>query len=241
MKKAFIAFSIATLLPLSNLTAQAATPITANSSELAKTGYSFGYMMADGNKDTVTDLDLEAFFQGFKDAYKQQPSALTKEQMQKTLLAYGQRREAEYAKELTATARKNLEAGEVFLAKNAKQSGILKTASGLQYQVLKQGTGKAPKATDSVKVNYEGRLLDGTVFDSSYKRGEPVTFPLNQVIKGWTEGVQLMKEGAKYRFFIPARLAYGEAGAPNIAPNSVLIFDVDLLEVNPKTPVKPAK
>ena len=138
-----------------------------------------------------------------------------------------------YAKEVQALAATNAANAKQFLVTNAKKTGVVTTASGLQYQVLKTGTGKSPKATDKVKVNYEGRLADGTIFDSSYKRGEAVTFPLNQVIKGWTEGVQLMKEGAKYRLFVPPALGYGEAGNAEIEPNSLLIFDVELLQVNP--------
>lgn len=214
-----------------------AASITDTSSDLAKVGYSFGYMMGEGNKDTVNDLDLDAFYQGFKDSYGNKQPTLTAEQMQKTLVAYGKRREAEYAKQIQALARKNLEQGEVFLAKNAKKAGVITTKSGLQYEVLAQGTGKMPTANDTVKVNYEGHLIDGTIFDSSIKRGEPVQFPLKQVIKGWREGLPLMREGAKYRFFVPAKLGYGEAGMPGIEPNSVLIFDINLLEVNPK-PVK---
>lgn len=123
-------------------------------------------------------------------------------------------------------------AGEAFLADNAKKQGITVTASGLQYEVLQAGSGRQPKATDSVKCHYEGRLIDGTVFDSSYRRNAPATFGLNQVIAGWTEGVQLMQEGAKYRFYIPYNLAYGANGAgDNIPPYSALVFDVELLEV----------
>lgn len=123
-------------------------------------------------------------------------------------------------------------AGEQFLADNAKKAGVTVTASGLQYEVLTEGTGKSPKATDSVKCHYEGRLIDGTVFDSSYQRGTPATFPLNGVIAGWTEGLQLMKEGAKFRFYIPFNLAYGSNGAgASIPPYSALIFDVELIEV----------
>ena len=123
-------------------------------------------------------------------------------------------------------------AGEQFLADNAKKPGVTVTASGLQYEVLTQGNGRKPKATDSVKCHYEGRLIDGTVFDSSYRRGIPATFGLNQVIAGWTEGVQLMQEGAKYRFYIPFNLAYGANGAgDSIPPYSALIFDVELIEI----------
>lgn len=122
--------------------------------------------------------------------------------------------------------------GEQFLAENAKKEGVKTTASGLQYQVLRDGNGKQPKATDQVECHYEGTLIDGTKFDSSYDRGQTATFPLNQVIAGWTEGLQLMHEGAKYRFFIPYQLAYGERGAgASIPPYAALIFDVELVAV----------
>ncbi len=129
-------------------------------------------------------------------------------------------------------AETNQKEGEAFLAANAKKPGVKTLPSGLQYLVLKEGTGKQPSATDLVTVHYSGTLINGTEFDSSYRRGQPATFPLNQVIKGWTEGVQLMKEGAKYRFFIPPQLAYGARGAGGvIGPNATLIFDVELLSV----------
>ena len=127
---------------------------------------------------------------------------------------------------------KALEEGKQFLAENAKKEGVTTTASGLQYEVLSEGNGKRPAATDKVRCHYEGRLIDGTVFDSSYRRGEPADFGLNQVIPGWTEGVQLMQEGAKYRFYIPYLLAYGEGGAGElIPPFSTLVFDVELIKV----------
>jgi FKBP-type peptidyl-prolyl cis-trans isomerase len=122
--------------------------------------------------------------------------------------------------------------GEKFLEENGKKEGVVTTASGLQYLILNPGTGKSPKATDTVRVHYSGTLLSGTEFDSSYKRNEPIDFPLNRVIPGWTEGVQLMSEGAKFRFFIPSRLAYGARGAGrDIGPNETLIFEVELLKV----------
>ena len=129
-------------------------------------------------------------------------------------------------------AQAHIAEGKAYLDANAKREGVTVTKSGLQYEVLQEGTGKSPKATDTVRCHYEGRLLDGTVFDSSYKRGEPADFGLNQVITGWTEGVQLMKEGAKFRFTIPYLLAYGEQGAgASIPPFSTLIFDVELIKV----------
>uniref|UniRef100_Q0HSN4 Peptidyl-prolyl cis-trans isomerase n=1 Tax=Shewanella sp. (strain MR-7) TaxID=60481 RepID=Q0HSN4_SHESR len=130
-------------------------------------------------------------------------------------------------------AQENIRLGNEFLAQNKNQEGVKTTASGLQYQVLQQGTGTVhPKASDTVTVHYHGTLIDGTVFDSSVERGEPIAFPLNRVIKGWTEGVQLMVEGDKYRFFIPSELAYGNRSTGKIGGGSVLIFDVELLKVN---------
>lgn len=252
-----VAMTLATLLAVSNTatatdtvtktatTAKVAdsvyipkTTITTNSDEATKVGYSLGYLMGDGNKDNVDDLQLDAFFAGFRDAYIAKDPSINKTQMQKVLLDYQKRKEAEYAKKIEDMARQNLAKETNFLTANGKKSGIKTTASGLQYEVLKQGTGKTPTAKDKVKVHYEGKLLDGTIFDSSYKRGEPITFPLDQVIKGWTEGLQLMKEGSKYRLFVPSKLGYGEAGNSDIEPNTLLIFDVELLEVNPKETTK---
>ena len=152
-------------------------------------------------------------------------TAISSRDAQAMLNEYFQKKEKEQAQ--TAIAE-----GKVYLEQNAKREGVTQTKSGLQYEVLTEGTGKSPKATDTVRCHYEGRLLDGTVFDSSYKRGEPADFGLNQVIPGWTEGVQLMKEGAKFRFHIPYLLAYGERGAgAQIPPYSTLVFDVELIKV----------
>lgn len=206
--------------------------ITDKSPELEQVGYSLGYLMGSNNKNDIPDLNIEAFEKGIRDGYSgdEKKRALTQEQMEKVLMEYQKKREAEITKEVEAKAKANKEAGEKFLAENEKKEGMQKTASGLQYKVITEGTGAKPKATDTVTVHYEGKLIDGKVFDSSYERGEPVSFRLNEVIKGWTEGVQLMNTGSKYELYIPSDLAYGETGNPNIEPNSVLIFTVELLD-----------
>ena len=212
-------------------TAVTSVSVTDQSPANEQVGYSLGFMMAEGNKDSVENLDLDTFEKGFRDGYEGKDSALTKEQMEKVLLDYQKEQEEKFVKEMETKAVDNKAEGAAFLAENAKKEGVKATASGLQYKVITAGTGKTPKATDIVEVNYEGKLIDGTVFDSSYERGEPIEFPLNQVITGWTEGLQLMKEGGKYEFYIPSDLAYGEAGNQGIAPNSALIFTVELLKV----------
>jgi FKBP-type peptidyl-prolyl cis-trans isomerase FklB len=203
------------------------------SKEPQKVSYSFGYSVGKGFSGVIKDLDNTAFMAGFNDGYAKKTSALTEKEMQMVVEAYKQRLEAEEMQKMQKLGEENGKKGAAFLAENGKKAGIKTTASGLQYEVIKEGTGVSPKDTDQVQVHYEGRMLDGTVFDSSIARNEPATFPLNQVIPGWTEGVQLMKEGGKYRLFIPAALAYGETGAQTIPPNSVLIFEVELLKVNP--------
>lgn len=205
--------------------------VTEQSSATEKVGYSLGFMMAEGNKEAVQDLNLDTFEQGFRDGYEGKESALTQEQMEEVLMTYQQEQEEKFVQDMQTKAEDNKAKGETFLAENAKKEGVQVTDTGLQYKVLEAGTGKSPKATDIVEVNYEGKLIDGTVFDSSYERGEPIEFPLNQVIAGWTEGLQLMKEGGKYEFYIPADIAYGEAGNAGIEPNSTLIFTVELLSV----------
>jgi FKBP-type peptidyl-prolyl cis-trans isomerase FklB len=233
------------------LTAHAATPsskksssaksvVSASSTDNQKVGYSFGYLMGKGNVEAVPELDIEKFIAGFRDGYANKTSAITEADMRKTLIAYKERHDAEAMKEIQKLAAVNATKGAAFLADNGKKAGVTTTASGLEFEVITPGTGAVPTADDQVQVNYEGKMLDGTVFDSSIARGQPVTFPLTGVIAGWTEGLQLMKEGAKYRFFIPAKLAYGETGASTIPPNSVLIFEVELLKIVKPDVTKPA-
>lgn len=205
--------------------------ITDTSPEPKKVGYGFGYIIGKSNIDAVKGLDVDAFVAGFKDGYQGTAPSLSEEQIKNVIVQYKQAQDAQEMQVFKAESAKNLKEGEEFLVQNAKKDGIVTTKSGLQYLVLQAGKGKKPSAKSEVKVHYEGRLINGTVFDSSIDRGEPLTFPLDQVIPGWTEGVQFMQEGAKYRFFIPAKLAYGETGAGNIPPSSALIFDVELLQV----------
>ncbi|PWB13309.1 MULTISPECIES: FKBP-type peptidyl-prolyl cis-trans isomerase [Acinetobacter] len=211
-----------------------AKPITTSSSSSEQAGYSFGYLMGRTNAESMKDLNLEAFIQGLREAAQGKEASLTDEEMARVLTQYKKQAEAQQLIELRKQAEENSKIGTAFLAENAKKAGMQTTASGLQYQVLKAGTGKTPKVSSKVKVDYEGRLIDGTIFDSSIARQQPAEFQVNQVIQGWTEGLQLMKEGAKYRFFIPAHLAYGQIGSGDIIePNSTLIFDVELLQVLP--------
>ena len=191
-----------------------------------KISYALGLGIGQQLKNmSIDDFCIDDFAQSIKDVMTGAPTAISSKDAQNLLNEYFQQKQKEESEKAKAE-------GKVFLEENAKKEGVTQTKSGLQYEVLTEGTGKSPKATDKVRCHYEGRLLDGTGFDSSYNRGEPADFGLNQVIAGWTEGVQLMKEGAKYRFYIPYLLAYGERGAGgSIPPYSTLIFDVELLKV----------
>lgn len=193
-------------------------------------GLTIGQQMESmGIKDTLV---MEDFAAGIQDMLQKNQFKVAPQEAQQILNDFFAELQAKEQAAQAEAGKAAKEAGEKFLAENAKKEGVVVTASGLQYQVLKEGSGKQPKASDTVRCHYEGTLIDGTVFDSSYKRGEPADFGLNMVIKGWTEGVALMKEGAKYRFFIPYNLAYGERGAgAMIPPYAALIFDVELIEV----------
>lgn len=199
-----------------------------------KASYSIGYDIGSTFKKQNIDLNMDALMSGMKEGLAGKEGTLTKEEREKTLEAF---QKEMMEKQVTASkeaATKNAAEGEKFLAENKSKEGVKTTASGLQYKVLKEGSGPSPKETDTVVTNYKGTLLDGTEFDSSYKRNEPATFPVNRVIKGWTEALQLMKPGAKYQLFIPAALAYGERGAGrDIGPNATLIFEVELLSIKP--------
>ena len=194
-----------------------------------KLSYAWGLAMGKQLKAMgVEEINSESFKAGVKVAFDGGEPEMPLEEAQKLINDYLEN----LAKKAEAAARAE---GEAFLAENGKKENVKTTASGLQYVVEKEGEGAQPTAEDEVTVHYTGKLLNGTVFDSSVNRGEPATFPLNRVIPGWTEGVQLMKEGAKYTFFIPSDLAYGPNGVPNvIPPHSTLIFEVELIKVNKK-------
>ena len=201
-----------------------------------RVSYSYGLMIARQLTERGIDLDLAQFSTAFETITAGGEPILSEDEVaaafeeNQKIVEKNQMENAEKAVE--GESKKNLEAGKAFLAENAKKDGVKTTDSGLQYEVMKEGDGAKPKATDEVSVHYHGTLIDGTVFDSSVDRGEPTSFPLNRVIPGWTEGVQLMPVGAKYKFTIPYSLAYGERGAgSDIGPFSTLVFEVELLEI----------
>ena len=178
------------------------------------------------------ELNIDDFAQAVKDVLGGKELKIKSSEAQQIVQQFFAEQEQKIQQQRQEAGKAHKEAGEKYLAENAKKDGVITLPSGLQYQVLKEGNGKKPSAKDSVKCHYEGFLIDGTVFDSSVQRGEPAVFGLQQVIAGWTEGLQLMQEGAKYRFFIPYRLAYGEGGAGgSIPPYAALIFDVELVQV----------
>ncbi|MFC2517180.1 MAG: FKBP-type peptidyl-prolyl cis-trans isomerase [Prevotella sp.] len=180
----------------------------------------------------ANDLNAADFAQAVKDMIDGKEPQVPAAEAQQIVEDFFQKQEERQRAEAAEKYKGAKSEGEKYLSENAKKEGVTTLPSGLQYQVLKEGNGKSPKATDKVVCHYEGMLIDGTMFDSSIQRGEPATFPLNGVIAGWTEGLQLMKEGAKYRFFIPYQLGYGERGAgASIPPFATLVFDVELIEV----------
>jgi len=194
--------------------------------------YTVGMDIGNSLADQGLELDLDLLVEALRASFNGEETLLSREEALAERDRFMQRRQQELAEQRDVDAQRNLEEGQAFLAQNAEREDVTVTESGLQYRVMTEGDGANPEATDQVTVHYRGTLLNGTEFDSSYARDEPATFALNQVIPGWTEGVQLMQEGAKYEFFIPADLAYGEQGRPGpIGPNATLIFEVELIEV----------
>ncbi|MDT8408106.1 MAG: FKBP-type peptidyl-prolyl cis-trans isomerase [Wenzhouxiangellaceae bacterium] len=200
--------------------------------EKDRLSYTIGMDVGQSLAGQDMDLDIDILMEGLRATYLGEETLLTSEEALAEREKFIERRQQELEEQRATDARINSEEGEAFLALNAEKEGVTETESGLQYRVIEEGEGERPKASDRVTVHYRGTLINGVEFDSSYSRGEPATFGLSQVIPGWTEGVQLMREGAKYEFFIPPELAYGEQGSPGpIGPNSTLIFEVELLEI----------
>ena len=209
---------------------KADTPTT----ELEKQSYSIGFDFGKNIQQRLTDLGLPAFVKGLEDAYNQAEPKLSQEDMQAAIQVYREKMMATQQQEMAAKGAENKKASDEFLAANTVKKGVVTLPSGLQYTILADGTGKMPVSSDTVTVHYRGTLISGEEFDSSYRRDTPASFPVTGVIAGWTEALQLMKEGAKWQLFIPPELAYGERGPGSIGPNSMLIFEVELIEIGAK-------
>lgn len=205
-------------------------------SEKEKLSYSMGVATGTQLKRQEIDVDTDMFAKGIKDVISGTPLMLSEQEVQETLMKFQKDLAAKQAEKTKEMSEKNKKEGEAFFAENKKREGVKTLPSGLQYRVIKEGTGKTPKETDTVVTNYRGKLIDGTEFDSSYKRGQPATFPVKGVIKGWTEALQLMKEGSTWELFVPSDLAYGDRGAGSvIGPNATLIFEVELISIKDAT------
>lgn len=202
-------------------------------------GYSVGADLGGNFRRNEFDIDYDSFIRGFTDAFSGRDLVLSKEKITEVLAAFRLRMQAAQKKKTEEMAK----AGMAFLEENKKKEGIVALPSGLQYKVIRVGTGATPKASDTVSTNYRGTLVDGTEFDSSYKRGKPAEFPVKGVIKGWTEALQLMKVGAKWELYLPPSIAYGQRGSRTIPPNATLIFEIELLDIKeaPKPVVAPPR
>jgi len=200
--------------------------------DMEKVSYSIGVNIGQSFAQQKLELIPEIVARGLEDGMKDGELLLAKEEMEATLKKFSEEKMAQQSSDMAAAGKDNVKEGEEFLAANKGKEGVITTVSGLQYKVITEGTGRTPKPNDTVETHYRGTLIDGTEFDSSYKRGQTATFPVNGVIKGWTEALLLMKEGAKWQLFIPPELAYGERGAGgDIGPNATLIFDIELIAV----------
>lgn len=230
MKKAIMTVALASALSSSFVMAESHAPQT----DEQKLSYGLGYILGQRLRPDFDQLDFEMLKQGIEDVFSEAEPLMTDGQIAEQMRNFQERKMKEQQQQAAALAEDNLSAGKAYRDENGKKDGVTTTESGLQIEILEEGDGTQPTAEDSVKVHYRGTLITGQEFDSSYGRGEPVTFPLTGVIRGWTEGLQLMSKGGKARLVIPSELAYGPAGAGEmIGPNATLVFEVELLDINP--------
>lgn len=236
MKKTLIAVATAGILGGCTAANQPAPEPELNDNH-QKVSYGMGLVLGERMRNDLPDLQMDQFLQGIQHGHAgdENVNRMTREEIQQALMDYQKQMQEEQVAQMEQLAEDNKTAGETFLKENAERDGVMTTESGLQYEVVEAAEGDMPNADDKVKVHYTGELISGEVFDSSRERGEPVTFGLNQVIPGWTEGLQLMPEGSRYKLYIPSDLAYGPGGNRAIGPNETLIFDVELLEINPES------
>ena len=227
--------SFALVLGIGLLMGQAYAQDVTLKNQKDRLSYSLGMDIGMTLKNQSIDVDPAIVARGIKDSISGQNPLMTEQEMRETINTFQKEMMAKQQEVAKQQGEKNKKEGEAFLVENKKKEGVKTLPSGLQYKVIKAGAGKKPKAADTVTTNYRGTLIDGTEFDSSYKRGKPATFPVNGVIPGWTEALQLMEEGAKWQLFVPSNLAYGERGAGGqIGPNATLIFEVELISVQQK-------
>lgn len=227
MKKIIIAIGMASLVSLN----AAADTVKVLENEEQKVSYSFGLVLGKRMQNDLPDLNVDVFMQGVKDAIQNKAPLLSDEQVGEVLAKFQRDMQQQQMEQVQKISSENQKIGTEFLAKNKNKEGVVTLESGLQYKVLTEGKGPQPGAEDVVKVHYTGSLISGEVFDSSVERGEPVTFPLNGVIAGWTEALQLMPTGSKWQLYIPSELAYGTNGNRSIGPNETLLFDVELIGI----------
>ncbi|MBI5047910.1 MAG: FKBP-type peptidyl-prolyl cis-trans isomerase [Deltaproteobacteria bacterium] len=231
--KTLLAAVIGVVLLTSQVSASDSTILK---SEKDKISYGIGLSIGSNFKGQSVDINPDVLLRGIKDALSGSKPLMTEKEIQEIMAAFQKEMTAKQAERMKVLAEKNKKDGEAFLTENKKKDGVKTTSSGLQYKIIKAGNGAKPKTTDTVTVNYRGTLIDGKEFDNSYKRGEPATFPLNGIIPGWVEALQLMPVGSKWQLFLPPSLAYGERGSGReIGPNMALIFEVDLVSINSAT------
>lgn len=239
VKRSLIAMGLAALLAVAVVAQQSPAPkdnqpTSPLSTTKDKASYALGMNLGTQLHRAGVDIDPAIFAQGMSDAMSGKTPAMTQEEAQKDVTDLRNEQMAKQKQMQAELAQKNAKEEQAFLAENKNKPGVTTLPDGLQYKILKQGDGPKPAVDDTVVCNYEGTLINGTVFDSSYKRGEPVTFPVKEVIKGWSEALQLMPVGSKWQLFVPSALAYGEQGRPGIEPNAMLIFEVELISINNK-------